>query len=929
VPTRARLYILAVMGTAAGLLVTSTEMPRLSEATILVSLAAGSVLLSTLKLQLPAVKTRATLSISFVLDFAALLLLGPNKAMLVAAVGALSQSTVRVRHHNPLHRVLFNVSTLIVAVQAAGAVYRWTGGTLAPLQNWPHDLVPVIIAVVAYFVVNTGAIALAIGLSTFQPAWRVWQQNFLWAGPSYFIGAAVSVLIADIIAKQLWGLLPVAAVPAYLTYRAYSAYAGRLEDEHRHREIIESLNEGMAVIRADGHIVLWNDALERIMSVSRDRALGRTLADAVPALASTVLPQVIARVFETGQPETIESLDIYREGRRRTLQVRVFVFINGVTVFWNDITERAEAEVALKRSEERYALAAAGSNDAMWDWDLDRGEIYFSPRWKDMLGLQTHAVCNSPESWFARIHREDVEAFRGALDAHLAGHTAHFQHEYRIAHEDGSYRRVLARGVAVRGADGHATRIAGSQTDVTEQAAAQEQLRHAALHDTLTGLPNRALFMELLAQVVDRSRRHREHLFAVLFLDIDRFKMINDSLGHLVGDELLVGIARRLEHCMRAGDAIARLGGDEFTILLNDLSSVNQAGSIADRIHSALRVPFCVQDRDIFVTVSIGIAESLTGYDRADDIMRDADTAMYRAKALGRARHELFDSSMHAHALDRLSLEADIRRAMERGEFALHYQPIVNLDTRQWTGFEALLRWQRGGRSVSPSELIPIIEEMGLIDWLGTWVIQEACRQMAIWRRQFPTGPALCVTVNVSARQLNRADFVDTVCHAVENAGLQPGDLRLEITETTLMDNPRSAELVLTRLRELGVQVYLDDFGTGFSSLSYLHRFPVDALKIDQSFIASLSGSSQQTAFVESIVAMARTLGAKVIAEGVEAEAQLNELVRLGCAEAQGFLFAAALPPLTAGALMALGQTGIPTGMALAPAAVTASTLVH
>jgi diguanylate cyclase (GGDEF)-like protein/PAS domain S-box-containing protein len=924
-PLSARLYILAVIGIAAGLLVALTEMPRLNELAILLSLTAGSVLLSTLRLQLPAVKTRATLSISFVLDFAALLLVGPNKAMLVAAVGALSQSTIRVRHRNPLHRVLFNIATLILAVQAAGAAYHWAGGMLAPMETWPHDLSPVIIAVVAYFAINTGAIALAISLSTYQPAWRVWQQNFLWAGPSYFIGAAVSVLVADVISRQLWGLLPVAAVPAFLTYRAYRAYAGRLEDEHRHREIIESLNEGMAVIRTDGHIVLWNDALERMMSIPRDRALGKTLAEAVPELASTVLPDTIASVLETGQPETIEGLDIYREGRRRTLQVRVFVFINGVTVFWNDITERAEAEVALKRSEERYALAAAGSNDAMWDWDLIRGEIYFSARWKDMLGLDAHAACESPETWFARIHREDVEAFRGALNAHLAGRTAHFQYEYRIAHEDGSYRRVLARGVAVRGADGRATRIAGSQTDVSDQAAAQEQLRHAALHDALTGLPNRSLFMELLAQVLDRSRRHREHLFAVLFLDIDRFKMINDSLGHLVGDELLVGIARRLERCMRVGDVIARLGGDEFTILLNDLGSTGQAGIITERIHGALRAPFWIEDREIFVTASIGIAVSLAGYDRAEHIMRDADTAMYRAKALGRARHELFDASMHAHALDRLSLEGDIRRAIERGEFALYYQPIVDLDSRQWTGFEALLRWQRGGRAVPPAELIPIVEEMGLIDWLGSWVLQEACRQMAAWQQQFPAGPMLCVTVNVSARQLGRIDFVDTVQRAMENAGLRPGDLRLEITETTLMDNPQTAELVLTKLRELGVKVYLDDFGTGFSSLSYLHRFPVDALKIDQSFIASLSGSNQQSAFVESIVAMARTLGTKVIAEGVEAEAQLDELVRLGCTEAQGFLFAAALPPLTAEALMARGQAG----MTFASSAATASALVH
>jgi diguanylate cyclase (GGDEF)-like protein len=414
-------------------------------------------------------------------------------------------------------------------------------------------------------------------------------------------------------------------------------------------------------------------------------------------------------------------------------------------------------------------------------------------------------------------------------------------------------------------------------------------------------------------------------MFAVLFLDIDRFKIVNDGLGHLFGDEMLVAIARRLEACMREGDVVARMGGDEFTILVNDLHNASEASVIAQRLHDALRTPFSIRGREMFVTASIGIALSPTGYQRPEQLIRDADTAMYRAKALGKARHELFDASMHASAVDRLSLEGDIRRAIERGEFALHYQPIVDLQSRQWTGFEALLRWQRGGRSISPAEFVPIVEDMGLIEALGAWVIREACGQIAAWRVQYPDGPALGVTVNVSARQLNRADFVEIVRQALSAAQLQAGDLRIEITESTLVENPEIADVVLRELRAIGVKVYLDDFGTGFSSLSHLHRFPVDTLKIDRSFIASLSAGKREPAFVESIVALAKMLGTNVIAEGVETEAQLQELVRLGCEEAQGFLFAGPLPPRTAEAMIARGaeaMTFAPTPAAL-PSALT------
>jgi diguanylate cyclase (GGDEF)-like protein/PAS domain S-box-containing protein len=897
-PILARVYVALVIVAACALLSAFAALPEPSEVHVFTGLAAAAIAAAVLKLRFPVWRDRA-MSGSFVVDFASMLLLGPHKAMLLAAIGAVSQSTLRTTRRSPIYQIVFNVASVVVTVQIAGAVYRLAGGGFAPL-NW-QDVVPVMATVTTFFLVNSAAVAAAIGLSTHQPIRGVWHENFLWGGFTFFCGAVVSVLIAQLSATRFWDFMPLLAVPVYVAYRASAVFADRLEEESRHREVIESLSEGMAVVQSDGHIALWNDALERIMAVPRGHALGRTLSEAVPELTATALPKAIAAVLETGKSERIEHLALHRDGRRLILEVRVLVFLNGVTIFWNDITDRAEAEAALKHSEERYALAAAGSNDGLWDWDLVSGGIYLSPRWYQMLGRPQEVSCDRPVAWFDRVHPEDLSSLQASLNAHIAGETAHFEHEYRVRHEDGTYRRVLCRGAAVRQDDGKATRIAGSQTDITERAAIQEQLRHAALHDALTGLPNRSLFMELLGQVLDRSKRHPEHIFAVLFLDIDRFKVVNDSLGHLVGDELLMTVSRRLEACMREGDAIARLGGDEFTILLNDLGNVAQASAIAERILQTLRDSVPVKGgREVFVTGSIGIALSASGYSKPEDIMRDADTAMYRAKALGKARYELFDASMHQRAVERLRLEGDLRRAIERGEFQLHYQPIVALKSGQWTGFEALLRWQRDGQQMSPAEFIPIVEEMGMIDLLGKWVIQEACRQVAAWRARFPDVGVLGVTVNVSARQLTRSDFVQTVRDAVWAANLRSGDLRVEITETTLMENPDVAETALRQLRALGVKVYLDDFGTGFSSLSYLHRFPVDTLKIDQSFIASLSGGKHQPAFVESIVALAKTIGTHVIAEGVETEAQMDELMRLGCGEAQGFFFARPLPPHTA-----------------------------
>jgi diguanylate cyclase (GGDEF)-like protein len=455
-------------------------------------------------------------------------------------------------------------------------------------------------------------------------------------------------------------------------------------------------------------------------------------------------------------------------------------------------------------------------------------------------------------------------------------------------------------------------RIAGSSTDITETASARERVLSAGQSDPLTGLANRTAFVKALGRRLNEYRQRLGSRFAVLYLDLDRFKIVNDSLGHLVGDELLVAVSRRLESCLRPGDLIARLGGDEFAILVQALNDTMQANVVALRVQEALGVPFSVAGREVVTSASIGIAISHFEYTNPEEIMRDADTAMYEAKTRGKARHELFDADMHARALDRLGLESDLREAVKSGAFEMYYQPIVSLSTRMCIGFEALVRWQRNGKHVSPADFVPMAEELGLIETLGTWVLQQACDTFAKWQKRYSSNRLECITVNVSTRQLMQQGFSQLVERTLGETGMKPQDLRLEITETALMDAPQVAAEVLRELREFGVKIYLDDFGTGYSSLSHLHKLPVDALKIDRSFVRGLL-LEDRPAIVESILALARTLQTAVVAEGVEEERQARELERLGCVQAQGFFFSRPVPAVQAEQLLArrrpLGQS--------------------
>ena len=427
----------------------------------------------------------------------------------------------------------------------------------------------------------------------------------------------------------------------------------------------------------------------------------------------------------------------------------------------------------------------------------------------------------------------------------------------------------------------------------------------------MTGLANRTVFVEGLGRCLTESKRHPAgDRFAVLYLDLDRFKVVNDSLGHLVGDELLTAVSRRLETCLRPDDVLARLGGDEFAILLHSIPDEPQANAVAFRIQNVLSEPFSIGGREVFTSASIGIAFGRTQYENPDEIMRDADIAMYHAKARGKARHELFDADMHARVRDRLGLENDLRHAVNANDFDVHYQPIVLLDSGMCVGLESLIRWTRNGEPVSPATFIPLAEELGLIEPLGTWVLQQACQQFAKWRRQYPGSALDYITVNVSSRQLAQQNFLNIVESAVCDAKLQPCDLRLEVTETALMDSPHAAATLLRDLRDFGVKIYLDDFGTGYSSLSHLHKLPVDALKIDRSFVKSLQHAGRP-AIVESILALARTLNTSVVAEGIESDGQAYELERLGCTHAQGYLFSR---PLPTSAIDQLLQANAPLG---------------
>jgi len=560
----------------------------------------------------------------------------------------------------------------------------------------------------------------------------------------------------------------------------------------------------------------------------------------------------------------------------------------------------------LAERDQLFHLISENAADMIALVDSDGRRLYNSPAYLKVLGYSPEDL--KATSSIEQIHPDDrPRVLKAAEKARLGGPGERM--EYRVRHKDGSWRTLESTASPIRNANGQTDKLVIVNRDITERKRAEEMLAHNAFHDGLTNLPNRALFLDRLQQALTLSKRHANYKFAVLLIDVDEFKIINDSLGHTVGDELLIQIGQRLKDSVRRADTVsrprtsgapdrlanddtlARLGGDEFTILLDDIRDPIEAVRVAERLQAELTTPFIVNQQEIVISASIGIVSSTSPHTQAEDLVRDADIAMYRAKRAGRARCEVSDTAMHANAVKRLRLETDLRKALEQGEFRVYYQPIVSLQTGKITGFEALTRWQRPEGILPPIEFIAVAEETGLIIPMNRCLLREACQHLRSWQSEFPSSPPLTMSVNITAREFAQPDLVSEIRKSLDQTGVDPGCLQLEIIETIAMGDAEKSGHVLAQLKALGVRLSIDDFGTGYSSLSRLRRIPVDTLKIDRAFISNMNSDPENREIVRAIIVLAHNLGLKVVAEGTEKEEQINLLKQLNCEMAQGYFF--------------------------------------
>ena len=573
--------------------------------------------------------------------------------------------------------------------------------------------------------------------------------------------------------------------------------------------------------------------------------------------------------------------------------------LSRVTVLLRDETGTLEKQEALRESEERARLALQGAADVLFDWDLRTAKLYLAPRFGEALGLKA-PLSGVPADWLDRVHPDDAALLKTALAAHFEGRTPLLEHEHRLRHQDGEWRWFSVRGAALRDEAGVAVRLAGLMSDVTRHRLLVDRMAHDARHDALTGLPNRTLFLDLLRHSFYRLRRHEDYRFAVLFIDIDRFKMVNDALGHEAGDQLLQQIARRLTSCLREGDTLARQGGDEFTMWLDDVRGPADAVRVADRVHDVMRLPFEIAGQSLQSSASIGVAVGTASYKQAEDVLRDADSAMYRAKAMGKARTAVFARGAPAETTQPAtpSLEFDLRSAVLRNELLLHYLPIVDVQTGRVKGLEALARWQHPRLGlVQPVKFIALAMETGLIVAIDQWVLQTASRQLHDWRREL-SGAARCsISVNFSQKLLEQRDLGAQIDRVLQETHLTPQDLNLDILESSMCNGDTPSHLTLSELHQRGLGLHMDDFGLGKSWLKHLHSIEVDSIKVDRSFLADRQVMTR-------LVSIARDLGKKVIAEGVETAEQLRMVREVGCDSAQGFFFTPPLDVLQARGLL-------------------------
>ena len=670
------------------------------------------------------------------------------------------------------------------------------------------------------------------------------------------------------------------------------------ESEARWRALSSSSSDMITVLDEDGTLRYGTPAAARILGYTDQSNIGTNVFDLVhPDDLERVLRQSAKNVRTPGVSPPLRFRMAHADGTWRWVEsignnLLHDPDVRGTVVTTRDITEQKQAEDALRASEERFKALVQNSTDMIAVIDAEGRVCYASPASAHVMGYGADdARSISPLSI---VHPDDrtVVAERVAELLSEPGATARV--ECRIRHANGSWRYVEA--IATNLLDDPAVRgVVFNSRDITDRKAAEDQLTLHAYHDLLTGLPNRSLFLDRLGMALARGRR-RPGSVAVLFLDIDRFQVINDSLGHSAGDQLLIAAAQRLESTLRPEDTVARFGGDEFTVLCEDVANELEPVAIAERIARALAEPFAVDDREVFLTTSIGIA--VARHDRAEpeSLLRDADAAMYRAKERGRARFEVFDEAMRSRAMERLEVANALPRAIERHELRLYYQPIIDLNEGVIVGVEALLRWNRPDGMWLPEAFVPLAEETGLIVPIGEWVLMEACRQLGEWQRRFALPASFSISVNLSAGQLGQPRLTQAIEAALREVA-EPASLWLELTETALMADEDAAIATLRGFKARGVSLSVDDFGTGYSSLSYLNRLPIDALKVDRSFVSGLNSDPGDHAIAKAVVGLAHTLGLGAVAEGVETSAQLSELRTLGCDGAQGFLFSRPLPP--------------------------------
>jgi diguanylate cyclase (GGDEF)-like protein/PAS domain S-box-containing protein len=570
-----------------------------------------------------------------------------------------------------------------------------------------------------------------------------------------------------------------------------------------------------------------------------------------------------------------------------------------------ELEELRSLQDEIRQEYHRFLIATGGLGDGVWDLDLATEKVHFSDRWREMLGYSPNEIEDNLDSWLSRVHPEDLTRLRAIIDASIAGEVTVIEQRYRMLAKSGEYRWMLTRGEVVKDADGKAVRVVGRQTDVDQEDESTEVVRTSGLQDPLTRLPNRAVLMDRLSHAFARAQRDSEQGFALLFFDLDRFKNVNDSLGHLHGDQLLRAIAERVERACRPGDTVARFGGDEFVILVEDIKDIRGATVAAERIQDEFRVPFDLDGNEVFATISIGIALWNSEYERPEDLLRDSDTAMYRAKAMGRNSFTVFDEQMHRQVVSTLRLENDLRRALARNEFRVFYQPIVAIDDGHIAGFEALVRWQHPERGLlMPGDFIMVAEEMGAIIQLDRWVAEEACKQLRVWHQKFRAHSRVTMSVNLSTTQLMRPDVVAGIDLILRNSGLYGQSLKLEVTESVLMENAQYASAVLEQLRSLNIAISIDDFGTGYSSLAYLRRFEIDTLKIDYSFVSRMLEDEESSEIVRTIITLAKNLGKDTVAEGVQTRSQFEALVALDVNMVQGYFIAPPLPREVAESLL-------------------------